>query len=86
MLKSNGARQGGILLTLLFSFFLNEAVDVNLGQTVGSRLADMSYNIICYAYDKKVSAPSEMGLRNLVVSLAELPDRPRLKVNTSISC
>ena len=46
----------------------------------------MSYNIICYADDITVLAPSKMGLQVLLNSLAELSDRICLKINHFESC
>ena len=71
-LIGNGARQGGKLSPLLFSFYLNEVVDIILGHTGGYRLAGMSYNIICYVDDITVSVPSKRELQILLDSLAEL--------------
>ena len=47
---------------------------------MGCRLESMSYNIICYADDITVLAPSEMGLQVLLDSLAELLRRLGLKI------
>ena len=71
---------------MIFSFYINEVVVTILAQTVGCRLAGMSYNIICYTDDITVLAPSKMGLQILLNSLAELLDQLCLKVNISKSC
>ena len=85
-LIGNGARQGGILSPILFSFYINQAVETILGQTVGCRLGGMSYNIICYADDIAVMAPSKIGLQTLLDSLAGLLSGICLRINVSKSC
>ena len=81
----NGTRQGGVMSGLLFNFYLNELMKEICALPQGCKLAGTVMNIICYADDILLLAPSVTGLQvlidNLVFRLRELS----LKVNVQKS-
>ena len=65
----NGVRQGGILSTLLFNFYIDEAISKVSEMAVGCRLFNQSANIIAYADDILLVAPSANSLQILINEL-----------------
>ena len=65
----NGARQGGILSGLLFNFYINRMIREISTLPQGCVLAGSKMNIICYADDILLLAPSSTGLQILLNKL-----------------
>ena len=68
---SNGARQGGCLSPLLFSFYINDMILEISGMNTGCSLAGIRTNIICFADDMFLLSPSVQSLQKLIVKLAD---------------
>ena len=62
----NGIRQGGIASGILFTFYINEILDVVSKMNSGCSLARQRANIIAYADDLTVVAPCMSSLQNIV--------------------
>jgi len=77
----SGVRQGGILSPLLFNFYINECIaEVSL-QKVGCRLCFQPANIICYADDVLLLAPSNSGLQKLLDVFSRAVEGLNLVIN-----
>ena len=66
-----GTRQGGILSPLLFNFYLKECVERVTNQNEGCNLGPFKCNILTYADDIILVAPSANGLQNIVNSFGD---------------
>ena len=62
----NGVRQGGVLSGLFFSIYVNSLIDKVSSLKYGCRLGIQTSNIIVYADDIVLLAPSRKGLQLLV--------------------
>ena len=62
----SGVRQGGILSGLLFAFYINQLVNDISNMNVGCTFGILRSNIIAYADDLVILAPSATGLRILI--------------------
>ena len=63
---NSGVRQGGVLSGLLFSIYINDMVNGVSNMKEGCRIGIHSSNIIAYADDIVLLAPSRKGLQILV--------------------
>jgi len=81
----NGVRQGGILSPLLFNFYINECLDRVSELVQGCRLCFQPANIIAYADDLLLLAPSARGLQKLLDVMDYCIGNLRLEVNTNKS-
>ena len=68
---SNGARQGGCLSPLLFSFYVNDMIREISAMNTGCSLAGIRTNIICFADDMFLLGPTAQSLQKLIVKLAD---------------
>ena len=68
---SNGARQGGCLSPLLFSFYINDMIHEISSMNTGCLLAGIRTNIICFADDMFLLGPTATSLQNLIIKLAD---------------
>ena len=62
----NGVRQGGVLSGLLFNVYIDSLLNRISKMTIGCRLGIISANIIAYADDIVLLAPSANALRRLM--------------------
>ena len=79
----NGTRQGGILSPLLFSFYINEMIDEISEMNVGCSLGGVRVNIICYADDICLLAPSRYALQLLLDHLQSCLKYLDLNINVN---
>ena len=77
----NGARQGGVLSPFLFNFYINEVMQTISSMSVGCRLNNVPCNIIGYADDMLLCAPSSSGLQKLVNKFCAILDALCLPIN-----
>ena len=59
----NGARQGGIMSPLIFSFYINHILEQVSSMPMGCSLFGYKTGIICYADDILLLSPSASGLQ-----------------------
>jgi len=81
----SGVRQGGILSPLLFNFYVDECIKEVSSLNVGCRLCYQAANIICYADDVLLLAPSGSGLRRLLDVFSHAVNDLRLLINAEKS-
>jgi len=81
----SGVRQGGILSPLLFNFYINECIKEVSSLSEGCRLCYQPANIICYADDVLLLAPSGNGLQRILNEFSRIIDGLRLIINTEKS-
>ena len=78
---TSGTRQGGILSPLLFNFYLKSLVEDITKLDIGCRLDFLRFNIILYADDIILLAPSRNGLQILLNKLYDCLSEIKLEVN-----
>ena len=76
-----GTRQGGILSPLLFNFYLKESIDKITNQNEGCSLGISKSNILAYADDIVLIAPSASGLQKLVHTWGNSIEHLNLRIN-----
>ena len=81
----NGTRQGGILSPLIFSFYIDNIISEVSNMVPGCSLGGVKTNIICYADDISILAPSVYGLQKLVDLLCMRFCQAGLSVNVEKS-
>ena len=77
----NGVRQGGILSPLLFGFYIDSVLEEISGMSEGCDLFGYKSNVICYADDFLLLAPSASGLQILINTFEKRINSLCLKVN-----
>ena len=77
----NGTRQGGILSPLIFNYYIKEIISTVLDSNIGCRLGVHKMNIISYADDLVVLAPSSSGLNLLLNMVSGLISDNNLTLN-----
>ena len=64
---SNGVRQGGVLSSLFFNLYINSIL-VNISRmNIGCRMGPITFNVLAYADDVVLLAPSAAGLQLLTL-------------------
>lgn len=81
----NGVRQGGILSTLIFNFYVNDVLSIIADLHVGCCIDMYKTNIIGYADDMVLISPSVKGLQILLNEFFTMMSKLCLKVNASKS-
>ena len=81
----NGTRQGGILSPYLFNFYMSHIVEYISSLDVGCRLDYESTNILVYADDVTLLAPSQEGIRFLISKFCECLRHMSLNFNDKSS-
>ena len=78
---NNGARQGGILSPLIFSFYINHVLETIMDMSVGCSLNGYKTSIVCYADDIIILAPSAQGVQQILNVLSGMLSDLCLTVN-----
>ena len=81
----NGTRQGGILSPLLFNYYINDVIRAVKVLPVGCRIGYEKTSILCYADDILLTAPSAIGLQQLVDKVSSMMHDLCLKINVNKS-
>ena len=84
-LITNGTRQGGILSPILFSIYINDILNTISTSGIGCKLGYSQVNILCYADDIILLAPSSKGLQIIVDKLECYFTEMNLVMNVSKS-
>ena len=78
---NNGVRQGGVLSGLFFSIYINSLIDKIAESNIGCMLGIVKANIIVYADDIVLLAPSKSALQSLVDICLEKSNELELSFN-----
>ena len=62
----NGVRQGGVISSFLFSFYMNEILDLISDLPIGCSIHGYKSNIICFADDIILLAPTSQALQKIL--------------------
>ena len=81
----NGVRQGGIWSSILFNFYINECLDKISSMRQGCQIGYQKANIMCYADDILILAPSASGLQAILDEVGNIMNNLCLKINTQKS-
>ena len=81
----NGTRQGGILSTIIFNFYINKAIEKVLNMNSGCFLGLINVSIIGYADDIIIMAPSLSALQTLLNTFVNEVNRLCIQINASKS-
>ena len=77
----NGVRQGGILSSLFFNLYIDSVLSSVSKMNIGCKLGFISSNIIAYADDVVLLAPSATGLQQLIDKFCDIINELDLSVN-----
>ena len=81
-----GLRQGGILSAHLFVFYFDNILNEIASMPYGCRLGLAKVNVLAYADDVVLLAPSMTALQNLVDKFVDLALLYELKINVQKTC
>jgi hypothetical protein len=79
---SKGVRQGGVLSPFLFRFYIRVLIDRVTKLNVGCNIAGTTFNLLAYAYDIVLLAPSWRGLQTLLNIVELAADDIKMTFNT----
>ena len=82
----NGTRQRGAISALHFSFYVNEMIKEVNNLNIGCGIGYHNFNIICYADDICLLAPTIAGSQKLIEYTNEKLLNLCLKINVSKCC
>ena len=82
---NKGSRQGGILSPVLFNFYVKGCIEDIINQEVGCKIGLVRWNVLAYADDIVLMAPSLNGLQKLIDTLGESIKKIRLNINAKKS-
>ena len=77
----NGVRQGGVLSGLLFNLYIDCILDTISSVRIGCRLGIINSNVIAYADDMVLLAPSATSLQMLMDKTNQLAKKLKLDFN-----
>ena len=78
---NKGSRQGGILSPLLFNFYVKGCIEDIINHDAGCKIGLIKWNVLAYADDIILMAPSLNGLQKLIDTLGESIKKICLKIN-----
>ena len=81
----NGARQGGCLSPLLFSYYINDIINEVSDMAVGCSIGGIRTNIICFADDMCLMAPGATSLQKILDAVSLRITSLCLTINVSKS-
>ena len=81
MFIEKGVRQGGILSPFLFNFYINSIIEEVLSTEVGCMIGMTRCNILAYADDVVLLAPSVSHMESLYTTLSSAISRHMLTLN-----
>ena len=84
-LIQSGVRQGGVLSSIIFNYYINDCLEKVASMEVGCKLNLQKSNIIGYADDIIVLAPSVKGLQKFIDVLHVMLEKLCLKINKTKS-
>ena len=61
-----GTRQGGVLSPILFNYYIKTSIDDVIKENAGCMLNGIKWNVLAYADDILIMAPSSNGLQSLI--------------------
>ena len=77
----NGVRQGGVCSGLLFVYYINDILNVVSGMNTGCVLGTYRINILAYADDVSLLAPSRSALQILIDVVYKMSEAMCLTIN-----
>ena len=78
----NGVRQGGILSPFLFRFYIRELIDRVTKLNIGCGYFGTNINLLAYADDMVLLAPSWFGLQKLLSVIEDAANEINMSFNT----
>ena len=78
---NKGLHQGGILSPLLFNFYIKWCIDDIVNHDVGCKIRLIKWDVLAYADDIVLMAPSLKGLQKLIDILGRWINNFSLKIN-----
>ena len=79
--SGNGVRQGGVSSGLLFTFYINEILRVICEMNIGCSIVNYRVNVLGYADDLSLFAPTRKGLQILIDVVINLSNKLCLTIN-----
>jgi len=83
---ANGVRQGGILSPFLFRFYLRDLTTQVTALNLGCTYAGIIINLLAYADDMVVLAPSWQALQSILVVIEDAASKISMSCNTNKPC
>ena len=81
----NGTRQGGVISPILFSYYIDNILQEISNSNTGCSIGGYKTNILCFADDICILAPSAKGVQLILDKLSFMLDNLCLTVNVSKS-
>jgi hypothetical protein len=78
----NGVRQGGILSPFLFRFYIRDLISVVTNRNIGCSFAGKVVNLLAYADDMVLLAPSWHALQSLLHTVEDAANAINMSFNT----
>ena len=79
---ASGVRQGGILSSFLFYFYIRDLIDGVTTLNLGSNLAGTVINLLAYADDLVVFTPCWQALQSLLLAVEDAASKINMSFNT----
>jgi hypothetical protein len=79
---ANGVRQGGILSPFLFRFYIRDLIDRIIRLNIGCNYAGTMINLLAYADDMVLLAPSWRALQSLLLIVEDAASKINMSFNT----